>query len=347
MKKISIFISFFCLSVIAATAGTKTNYRNALIFAYSNCVYEDDNIKLEIYNEQLWATNKTKKTLFIDLAQCFAIHNGSATPLTSNTDKKQGNKKASQTGFTTKEGQYITIAPDLGSKQQATFICNIATKMYGNYSTTESPSGDFTDYDKKMLNVLEELLEEAKSEDGKTYTGTATRHFTEDESINNIGASIAYASTQTSENWTTVTMTSWVSDVTFAPYYVTIPKDLKKKEKAGFGIKETAPAVVHIHANSPFEFDAEKSPLIVMDWEGNYKKGTFKLTYTWIPKVQKMNAFAAISLALFSPIAFGALAATTNIIDNYYKKVVSFDNSDSDWGSMKYVKNILLTNQKE
>ena len=44
-------------------------------------MFEDDNIKLEIYNEQLWAVNKTKKTIFIDLSQCFMVHNGSSFPM--------------------------------------------------------------------------------------------------------------------------------------------------------------------------------------------------------------------------------------------------------------------------
>lgn len=78
MKKVLLLAITFCLVSISMTAGgIKTDYRNALILAYSqaNSVYEDDNIKLEIYDEQLWATNKTKKTIFIDLAQCFSFHN--------------------------------------------------------------------------------------------------------------------------------------------------------------------------------------------------------------------------------------------------------------------------------
>ena len=77
MKKITFIVTLIVLSSISAFAGNITTYyRNVLVFAYSqaNSVYEDDNIKLEIYNERLWATNKTTKTIFIDLAQCFAFH---------------------------------------------------------------------------------------------------------------------------------------------------------------------------------------------------------------------------------------------------------------------------------
>ena len=70
MKKFFFIITAAFIFVLNANAGgIKTSYRNALILAYSqaNSVYEDDNIKLEIYDEQLWAINKTSKTIFIDL----------------------------------------------------------------------------------------------------------------------------------------------------------------------------------------------------------------------------------------------------------------------------------------
>lgn len=49
-----------------------TSYRYELVYAYSqaNSIYEDENIKLEIYNQEHWALNKTQKTIFIDLLQC-------------------------------------------------------------------------------------------------------------------------------------------------------------------------------------------------------------------------------------------------------------------------------------
>lgn len=53
MKKVLFLAITFCLVSISMTAGgIKTDYRNALILAYSqaNSVYEDDNIKLEIYD---------------------------------------------------------------------------------------------------------------------------------------------------------------------------------------------------------------------------------------------------------------------------------------------------------
>jgi len=348
MKKVLLLAITFCLVSISMTAGgIKTDYRNALILAYSqaNSVYEDDNIKLEIYDEQLWATNKTKKTIFIDLAQCFSFHNGKAKPLFDPSQNKQGDeKKASKKGVSTKDDEYITIAPNIGAKQNETFICNMSTSIYKKYSTTETTDDDFTEYDKRMLSIVEELVTESLEGDtkGKAYKGTAVRHLTEDESINNIGASIAYAFNKKTEEWTNISLSTWVSDVIFAPYYVEMPSDLKKKDKKGFGVKETSPAVVHIRANSPFEFDEDKSPMIVCDWEGNFKKGTFTMSHTWILK-KKGNFLGRFIGGLFT---FGAMWYVP-LSETAYKKIIHFDGATSDWGKLNYVNDIMDTGQDD
>ena len=101
MKKLLLIIAL--LGFMAGTAvarDVKTNYRTALVMAYSpaNSVYEDENIKLEIYGERLWATNKTNKTIFIDLSQCFLVHNGSSYPMfEESTDEKKASKKKKST----------------------------------------------------------------------------------------------------------------------------------------------------------------------------------------------------------------------------------------------------------
>lgn len=341
MKKVLLLIAVFCVSVLSVKAGIKTVYRNALILAYSqaNSVYEDDNIKLEIYNEQLWATNKSSKTIFIDLAQCFAFHNGASMPLFAKEDKKQGDKKASKAGLSTKDDAYITLAPSMGNKQNATKICYMTTRIYGKYSTTESPSEDFTEYDKRFYNAIGKLLEEAKTDSkDKEYKGTYALHLTEDESINNIGASIAYAFNKNTEEWNTVSLTTWVSDVIFAPYYVEMPKELKKSEKKGFGVKETDPALIHVRANTPFEFDEDKSPIIVCEWQGNFKKGTFELSPTWVIKTKKLSAGKVIG-------AFFTLGLTLIPDLELYKDLIKFDGNEADWGTMTYAEGVAKTKQ--
>ena len=344
MRKI-LFLLILCglfTCGVSAKSKIKTSYRNALIFAYSqaNSIFEDDNIKLEIYDQCLWATNKTKKTIFIDLSQCFMVHNGSSFPM---FDKKQNEKHASKKGVATSVDDFITIAPATGSNQNATFICNMTTGIFGKYSTASSPSDKFSEYDKRLLSLINDLVTESQKANPKSkeYEGTVSRHLTEDESINNIGASIAYAFNKRSENWNSVALSTWVSDVIFAPFYVQMPKDLTKKDKKGFGAKETAPAIIHIKAETPFEFDKDKSPIIVCDWEGNYKKGTFTLNSTNISKTKGYSAWQIIGAAF----PYGATLLVNPEV--YYKSIIQFDGSQADWGKLEYAKSIQLTQQEQ
>ena len=343
MKKLFAIIVLAVLAVSTAFAkdDIKTNYRTALVLAYSpaNSVYEDENIKLEIFNEKLYATNKTSRTIFIDLSQCFLIHNGSSYPM---FDKEQNDKHASKKKLSTNIDEFISIAPSVGTKQNETFICNLAGGVYGKYTTTESPSGTFSEYEERLLTIINELLNESLEGDpkGKQYLGTASRHLTEDESINNIGASIAYAFNKRAENWTPIALSTWVSYVYLAPYYVEMPAELKKDDKRGFGIKKAEASKLHIKADSPFEFEQDKSPVIVCDWTGDFKKGEFDLGYTWVSKKKGMGLGKAL-FATFATIATGGGAAAlfTNNEETFYRKEIIFDGENNNWGKMSYFNN--------
>lgn len=327
--------------VMPVNAKLTTDYRNALIFAYSpvNSVFEDDNIKLQIYDGFLWATNKTTKTIFIDLSQCFLINNGSSYPMyTEPTDEK----KASRASLNTDIGEFISIAPAAGSKQNETFICNLQQRIAGDYTSTESPSEDFSEYDTRLLNLLAELIGESRLADpkGKNYTGAAARHLTEDESISNIGASIAYAFNKRAEDWTSITISTWVSDLIFAPYYVHIPPEPTKKQKTGFSVKKTVPAEIHVKADSPFEFEDDKSPILVLDWEGDFKKGTFTLKPTFVLKKTDKKEAERLKNAVNTSIL-------ANPDKTYHKSVIRFDGNDGLWGKMSYVSDMLQTGQSK
>ena len=212
MKKI-LLLAICCLFFGQAFGGKKskeeTKYRNALIFMYSNAnsVYEDDNIRLEIYDESLWASNKTTKTMFIAVDQSFLIHNGSARHLWDNSKKKQGEKKASEKAMATEENVTITIAPKISENQSPTWICDVSTALYGSYSTSETPTGNFTEYDKRLFSAIETLTTEAKRKEDKkqdVFTGSSAIHFTEDESVVNLGFSIAYSFNKKTDEWNNV-----------------------------------------------------------------------------------------------------------------------------------------------
>lgn len=328
MKK---FVSlFFAVSMIVFDANAKgiyTSYRNALLLAYSqvNSIYEDDDIKLEIYNQCLWATNKTSKPIFIDLAQCFLYHNGSSTPMFQPfVEKKRGDKKASIIGLSTNNDNRIVLAPNMGVNQNETYICSLTSQIFGYYTTTETPSETFTDYDRRLLNIIKKLIDGSK-----TNHGSYAIHLTEDESINNIGASIAYAFNKNAEEWTYASLTTWVCDVIFAPYYLGKVKELTQEQKKGFDIKKTSPIRIHIRANSPFDFEEEKSPIIGCEWVGNHKKGTFELKQIWLPNTDNISA---------DDYSYELKSKTC-------KGVLKFDGADSDWGEMEYARKADMTEQ--
>lgn len=293
----------------------ETKYGNALLLAYSpiNSTYEDDNIILQIYNGNLYAKNKTDKTIFIDLSQCFLINNGSSYPMyTEATDEKKASKAKKSTSI----DEFISIAPATGNNQNETYLATLDTRTYGKYSSIESPSENFSEYDKRMLNLIDEMAAESLQADpnGKEYLGTSKRHLTEEESISNIGASIAYAFNKRSEDWTNVTISTWVADIILTPYYNEFPKKLSKDEKQGFGIKETEAVKIHVKTDSPFEFEEDRSPIIVASWDPNVKKGYFNL----------------------GKVVLGPYNYKTKERDPL-KLRLSFDGENADWGDMKYV----------
>ena len=344
MKRLLILVAVFGLFACKVSAVKRTTYRNALVYVYSkaNSVYEDDNIKLEIYDQCLWATNKTKKTIFFDLAQCFLIHNGSSFPMYS---KKLNERWASKMGHTTSEGEFITIAPSTGNEQNSTFVCDIVTDMWKDYFSVGDLIKNFTDYDKRLFSAVEKLTTESQrntvsADKGasfigfnsrKKYVGTAKLHMTEDESINTIGASIAYAFSKNAENWNSVVLSTWVSDVIFAPYYVEMPKEIKYNKKKGFAAKEVAPALIHIKADGPFEFTSDKDPIVVCDWEGEYFKGEFTLKYPRVKTKTKLRVSTTVKTRK------SIVRKKRSITDQVYcKRKVRFDGSQADWGKMRY-----------
>lgn len=339
MKKLGFMIlSLLVFIPVMTNAKLKkeTNYRNALVYAYSpvNNVIEDENVKLEIYDGCLWAVNKTNKTIFFDLSQCFGVYNG--TSYAYFTDDKKASKKKNKN--ITTENEFISLPPFTG-KETYTFIMNLSGGIVAaTYTTAERTDNDFTEYDKRLLNLINEMVNESLEADpkGKNYIGTSYRHLTEDESVNSIGANIAYAFNKKAEDWTPLAISTWVSDVYFVPYYVEMPQELTKKEIRGFGVKETEAAKLHIKAKSPFEFEQDRSPITVLDWVGHYKQGTFELDFTRVSKKKGLSLGKAL-LAGLGGIAGIVAAFSTNPNETNYKQLIYFDGQNDDWGEMKYM----------
>lgn len=86
-----------------------------------------------------------------------------------------------------------------------------------------------------------------------------------------------------------------------------MPKELSKKEKQGFGIKKTDPAYIVVKADSPFEFDDDRSPLIVCDWDGNFANGEFTLNTTRIEKRRNRELPLLLRLLQYLQVVFPQL----------------------------------------
>lgn len=328
-----------------------TEYRNALVMAYSpvNSVYEDDNIRFEIYNESLYAINKSEKTIFLDLSRCFINHNGISYPLDEDISKKDLDKNvASKFAISTSNSDFISIPPYNGGRQNSTYIASFICPFLGLYSTSGSNFRDFSDYEERFITLINKLVTESKSKDpkGNKYLGTAVAHLTEDESIWTLGATLAYSFSKDSQEWTTTALSTWISDVIFAPYHIDMPEELSKNEKKGFDLKNTiSGAKIRVKANSPFEFEKDKSPVILTDWEGDFNKGEFRISPSWIIRMKPFGFWLSAFLQQHvKELAKGnktKIGITIGDLKTYkpeafYKRTLIFEGDDSDWGQMKY-----------
>ena len=88
-----------------------------------------------------------------------------------------------------------------------------------------------------------------------------------------------------------------------------------------------------------FEFEQEKSPVIVCDWTGDFKKGEFTLDPTWVSKKKGMN-LGKLLLASIATIATGGVGAVlfANYDETHYKKEIVFNGANDNWGKMSYMK---------
>ena len=160
--------------------------------------YEDENAIVEIYNEALWITNKSNRTIYLDLAQCFAYYNDEAQSLYVPDKAKKGNAVITET-------QLITIAPNSTEP-----LCGLGTTIMGNYSAYKGKDVRIVnEYTEKFMNVIDELRIELESGN----RNSSSRHLTEDESFIRLKAAIAYSFDKESKDAVPVVISSWLSDV--------------------------------------------------------------------------------------------------------------------------------------
>lgn len=244
-----------------------------LAFSGVDSKVEDDNVILEIYDQCVWLTNKTDKTLYLNLAECFVEVQGESYNLYRAPEARIGKKttknkdKNSQTLVT--DDQWFTIAP--GAKNEP--IATIPTGYYGTYSVYDGKDVRIlNDITRTFMQLIDELR--IGIEKGANF---ASMHFTQDESFTSIKASLSYRFSSKQEEGTSIAVETWLSDMIMSKYYTLFPEKQEKGKERSLAAKKVNPAMSCVGAKQPFEYDEEKSPIIGCDVTINLKKGQFTL----------------------------------------------------------------------
>lgn len=258
---------FICTNTFAGNNGfrirkmdRKANIGLFMAFSGVDNKHEDDNVIAEIYNGHLWLTNKTNRTIYLDLAQCFTYFNERPNCLYV-PEKKRGKDVITET-------QLFTIAPNTTEP-----IAYLGAQLMGTYSAYEGEHvKDITDEVEKFMGIVDELRNEFE----KKQCNSVSRHLTEDESFMKLKAAISYSFNREVEESTPIVVTTWLSDITLSKYYNLLPPPLQRKRN--LAAKKARPILVCIAAHSPFEYENEKSPMFAFEININLTKGQFELT---------------------------------------------------------------------
>ncbi|MBO4985287.1 MAG: hypothetical protein J6C87_06565 [Bacteroides sp.] len=233
-----------------------------LAFSGVDSKYEDENVAVEIYREALWITNKSDRTIYLDLAQCFAYYNDDVVSLYIPDKTKKKNIVT--------ETQLINIAP-----KEDRMLCGLASLITGTYSAYVDKKEEYfhniTEYTEKFMSVVDELRIELENEN----KNSATKHLTEDEAFIKLKAAIAYSFDKEAKETTPVIVSNWVSDIILSKYYTLLPPPQQKTKS--LSAKKINPAKICTTATSPFEYEEEKSPIMGYDINIDLKKGRFTL----------------------------------------------------------------------
>lgn len=281
MKKLLFMLCMFmvCTNVFSENINgfeltkTDTKARVGLFLAFSgvDSKYEDDNVVVEIYNQELWVINKTNRTIYLDLAQCFVYYNDASFCLYEPDEKDEDHIT---------ETQLINIAP-----KDSKAIAGLGGYIAGLYSSNNKGlkkkarkkyNVHYLTEDKiNFMNIIDEMRMELEG----TRTNSTVRHLTENESFIRLKAAIAYSFNKESkdgvEDVVPVVISSWVSDIILSKYYTLLPPPQEKVKS--LAAKKINPALVCVPADTPFEYDEEKSPIIGHDITIDLNKGQFVL----------------------------------------------------------------------
>lgn len=299
MKKLLFTLATLILAVGNMSASDENGFELSmdekahvgLFFAFSgvDSKVEDENVIVEIYNQKLWITNKTDKTIYLDLAECFTYIYNEDRPLYETKTNKKGQAIVT-------EDQWLTIAPG-----QEEAVAYMGAGLGGTYSAYVGKKVRIlNDITRKFMGIVDDMRKELE----RQGTGnSAVRHMTKDESFLTLKAAISYRFSRKEEKSTSIVVETWLSDLIMAKYFTLLPEQQKKERS--LAAKEVLPAMICTGAESPFEYEEEKSPILSYDISINLKKGEFTLgeIVTRETKTNIFRIFASVyTMGLVSPI---------------------------------------------
>lgn len=260
MKKMKFMIALLAaMFTISAQAQVQ---KQALLVGYSQTdnVYEDENIKAELVRLSLKITNKTNKPLFVDRSSSFYYINDDAICL---------DEKEDDTSY--KHSYYQPLAP-----KSDTWVSTLRNPIRGKYSATASKGkkNEYTDLDLNVMNYMETMRYELANNDKKSCTSI---HLTGDESFMKVKVYIIYTTQKYSGDEKereehSFTISTWISDLILTKYFIQEQDKIKQKTNA-VNVQGRLTAIMHVFANSPFEYDEDKSPIDI--YETSFDKGSF------------------------------------------------------------------------
>lgn len=275
MKKLVILFSVLSLCFNNKAMAQK----QALVLGYAQGenVYEDENIKAELIRLDLRVTNKTNKTVYIDKKSSFYYINEEAYCLYEGKETHYSN------GVTKIEKETQAIAP----KGKTTFYYNapingtynagggvkgkgLIGKLLKKAGALDGTSNILEDMKVELMGYVETLrFELANNQD----QSCSVLHLTGDESFLNANISFNYTTDPKMESFTPVTLVTWVSDMIMSKYYVQ-PKDKIERTNA-VNVQGRMYNILHVFADSPFEYDEDDSPLDM--YTVQFGQGWFKI----------------------------------------------------------------------
>lgn len=283
MKRLLFLIfSCVCLSLQARTY-------DGLFFCFSmeENVYSDENISVEIIGTGVYITNKLNEVIYLDPKKTFFHEAGSGI---NKTDADvimsvQPNSRVLVHVFFDTFDQYLfttrkdlnpgAIGGTIGQLPSSGFMA--AAQSVGRYFDQAGKPRvcPQTDNWLDFVAAVGELYNNRKKE----KKDVMSLHLTKDESVLVEKVSLAYSLNSDYSNPTSVSVSTWVSDVFLAKYE---KDEAGTTKKDGFGSRSAKYTKISILADSPFDDldpDQEASP--IMCFSIAFGKGLFVLQDTW------------------------------------------------------------------